>query len=178
MGEAISGFVQDALGITDGAFGVNATEMLIQISSTILLFLVVRYFFWNKVTDYLENRKTEMTSEYEEARKANLEAYGLKEEAEGELNSLRLSAKGVLDEAKIRGEEERKNILQKAKGEANKLVDDANKEITSNIEKARNSINTEIVSVATLMAEKIIKRELDDEKHKELIKEVTKEVIN
>lgn len=178
MGEAIQSFVEDALGITNGVFGVNGTEMLIQITSTILLFLVIRFFFWNKVTEYLESRKQVMKEEYESARVANEEAQGMRVEAEGELNTIRLKSKDLIDEAKVRGEEERKAILQKAKSEADKLVTDANKEIQSNIEKARNSINDEIVSVATLMAEKIIKKEIDEKKHKDLVKEVTNEVIN
>ena len=40
------------------------------------------------------------------------------------------------------------------------------------IEKARTSINDEIVNVAVLMAEKVVKREIDTSKHKDLIDEV------
>ena len=84
----------------------------------------------------------------------------------------------MMDDAKVRGEEERKAILVKAKSEADKMVVDAQKEIESNIEKARNNINTEIVSVATLMAEKIIGKEIDEKKYKDIIKDATKEVAN
>ena len=178
MGEAISNFVQDALGITDGVFGINATEMLIQISATLILFLVVRFFFWNKVTDYLEGRKEAMVQEYNEAKNANDEAKGMREEAEAELTLIKTRSKSMIDDAKVRGEEERKVILTKAKSEADKMVVDAQKEIESNIEKARNNINQEIVSVATLMAEKIIGKEIDESKHKDMIKEATKEVAN
>jgi len=178
MGEAISSFVQDALGITNGVFGVNATEMLIQISATLILFLVIRFFFWNKVTDYLEGRKEAMVQEYNDAKNANDEAKGKREEAEGELNLIKERSKSMMDDAKVRGEEERKAILVKAKSEADKMVVDAQKEIESNIEKARNNINTEIVSVATLMAEKIIGKEIDEKKYKDIIKDATKEVAN
>ena len=176
--EKISNFVNDALGLTDGAFGVDGTEMLIQIGSTILLFLVVRFFFWNKVTDYLEGRKEAMKQEYLDAKNASLEAAKHKEEAETELIDIRKGAKGVFDEAKERGEVERKVILEKARGEATKLVSDAHIEIDSQVEKARSSINEEIVSVATLMAEKIIEKELDDKEHKDMIKKISKEVLN
>jgi F-type H+-transporting ATPase subunit b len=178
MGEAIQSFVEDALGITNGVFGVNAQEMLIQISSTIILFLVVRFFFWNKVTAYLEERKQAMITEYNDAKSANDEAKSMRDEAQGELELLKTRSKSLIDDAKVRGEDERKAILEKAKSEADNLVVEAQKEIESNIEKARSSINKEIVSVATLMAEKIIKKEIDESKHKELIKEVTKEVAN
>jgi F-type H+-transporting ATPase subunit b len=178
MGEAISSFVQDALGITNGAFGVNATEMLIQISATLILFLVIRFFFWNKVTDYLEGRKEAMVQEYNDAKNANDEAKNKRKEAADELTLIKQRSKSMMDDAKVRGEEERKVILVKAKSEADKMVVDAQKEIESNIEKARNNINTEIVSVATLMAEKIIGKEIDEKKYKDIIKDATKEVAN
>jgi len=178
MGEAISSFVQDALGITDGVFGINATEMLIQISATLILFLVVRFFFWNKVTDYLEGRKEAISQEYNDAKNANDEAIGMREEATAELNLIKSKSKSMIDDAKVRGEDERKAILTKAKSEADKMVVDAQKEIESNIDKARNSINEEIVSVATLMAEKIIGKEIDEKKYKDMIKKATKEVAN
>lgn len=176
--EKIRSFVEDALGLTDGAFGVDGTEMLIQIASTIILFLIVRFFFWNKVTEYLEGRKLAMQKEYEDAKQANQEAALKREEAVKELDDIRHSSKDMLDEARARGAEERKDIIEKAKKDATKLVDDAHKEIESQIEKARKDINDEIVSVATLMAERIIKKEIDEDKHKELIKEISKEVAN
>jgi F-type H+-transporting ATPase subunit b len=178
MGEAIQSFVNDALGIVEGAFGVSPKEMAIQILSTLVLFLIVRFFFWNKVTDYLEGRKEAMAQEYNDAQNAKDEAKGLREEADAELTMIKMKSKSMVDEAKIRGEEERRAILNKAKSEADKMVVDATKEIESNIEKAKNSINDEIVSVATLMAEKIIGKEIDEKKHKDMIKKATKEVAN
>lgn len=171
VAEAIKVFI-------DGAIGVNPKEMIIQIASTLLLFLVVRYFFWNNITAYLEKRKNHMAQEYDEADEANLQAQSLKEKAVGELTEIRLSAKGIIDEAKDRGETERSQIVGNAKKEATVVMENAQKEIESEIEKARSSINDEIVSVAVLMAEKVIKKEIDESKHKELLEEVTKEVIS
>ena len=160
------------------SIGVDITEMAIQILSTLLLFLVVRYFFWNNITDYLEKRKEVMAKEYEEAKAANLEAVSIKEKADLELTEIRLSAKGVIDDAKNRGELERNDIVKKAKNEADIVISNARKEIDSEIEKARSNLNEEIVSVAVLMAEKVIKKEIDESKHQDLIKEVTKGVAS
>ena len=160
------------------SIGVDLVEMGIQIGSTILLFLIVRHFFWNNITEYLEKRKVFMANEYEDAKNANLEAISLKEKAEGELTEIRLSAKGVIDDAKDRGELERTDIVKKAKKEARIVISNAQKEIDSEIEKARSNLNEEIVSVAVLMAEKVIKKEIDASKHKELISEVTKGVAS
>lgn len=171
VAQAISEFIESAI-------NVNPVEMLIQVLATLLLFIVVRYFFWGNITTYLENRKDLMNSEINEAQEKNKEAIALKEQAETELHKVREDAKSIIDDAKTRGEDERVKIVSKAKGEADKVMQNAKSEIESEVEKARANINDEIVSVATLMAEKIIKKEIDSEKHKELINDVTKEVVN
>lgn len=169
VAEAIREFVNNSL-------GVNLIEMVIQISSTILLFLVVKFFFWNHVTDYLEGRKEAMNEEYNKAQLASKEAKELQVEAETKLHDIRQSAKTLYDEAKERGELERKNIVEQAKTEAERLVQNAHVEIEQELEKVKLDINNEIVTVATLMAEKIIQKEIDPKKHKDLIKSVTREV--
>ena len=171
VAESIRSFIQNAI-------SVNPIEMLIQVLATLLLFLVVRYFFWENITGYLDKRKELMNSEIEEAQSSNLEAKQLKEVAELELQDVRNSAKSIIDEARDRGEQERSKIVGVAKVEAEKVMTNAKKEINSEIEKAKSSMNDEIVNVATLMAEKIIKKEIDADKHKDLIKEVTKGVSN
>ena len=95
MGEAIQSFVNDALGIVEGAFGVSPKEMAIQILSTLVLFLIVRFFFWNKVTDYLEGRKEAMAQEYNDAQNAKDEAKGLREEADAELTMIKMKSKSA-----------------------------------------------------------------------------------
>ena len=165
VAQAISEFIENAI-------NVNPVEMLIQVLATLLLFIVVRYFFWESITNYLQSRKDLMNSEINEAQEKNKEATVLKDQAAAELQQVREEAKSINDDAKNRGEEERSKIVTKAKGEADKVMKNAKSEIESEVEKARANINDEIVNVATLMAEKIIKKEIDSDKHKDLIKEV------
>jgi len=169
VAEAIREFVNNSL-------GVNLIEMVIQIASTIVLFLVVKFFFWNNITDYLEKRKETMNEEYDKAQLASSTASDLQVQAETELLEIRHSAKGLFEEAKERGELERKNIITKAKTDAERLVENAHIEIEQELEKVKTEINNEIVMVATLMAEKIIQKEIDPKKHKDLIKDVSRQV--
>lgn len=171
VAQAIREFVENSL-------GVNPIEMLIQIGSTIVLFLVVRFTFWHHITDYLERRKQTMNEEYEQAELANKDAARLKTEAADELHEIRQSAKDLYDEAKQRGEDERKTIVDKAKQEAKRLVDNAHDEIQSELDKARAELNNEIVEVASLMAAKIIRREIDPKQHQDLIDEAASEVAD
>lgn len=175
--ELIKSFINDSM-FTNDAFGVNFTEMAIQIVSTLLLFLVIRFFFWNHITAYLEGRKVQMAKEYDDAKEASASAQEVKLIAEAELNKIRLSAKDLIEDSRARGEKERSEIVLKAKKEASIVLENAKKEIDSEVEKARIGLNDEIVSVAVLMAEKVIKREIDEKKHQDLVKDITNEVMN
>ena len=169
VAKAIEEFVNNSL-------GVNPIEMAIQIGSTIVLFLVVKFFFWNHVTAFLDKRKEAMNEEYDKAKKASKDADSLKAEAEAELQKIRQSAKGLYDEAKERGEEERKHIVTTAKHEADRLLSQALEDIADEWENAKTDMNNEIVQVATLMAQKIIDKELDEATQKRLVIELAGEV--
>jgi F-type H+-transporting ATPase subunit b len=166
---AIEEFVNQAL-------GVNLIEMAVQIGSTIVLFLVVKFFFWNHVTDYLDKRKQEMKEEYETAARAKEEATSLKMEAEEELKEIRLTAKSIYEEAKERGEEERTRIVKEAKEHADRLLTQAHKEIEQEWENAKSDMQNEILEVASLLAQKALKQELDEVTQQRLISQISKEV--
>ncbi len=166
---AIEEFVNQAL-------GVNLIEMAVQIGSTIVLFLVVKFFFWNHVTDYLDKRKQEMKEEYETAARAKEEATSLKMEAEEELKEIRLTAKSIYEEAKELGEEERTRIVKEAKEHADRLLTQAHKEIEQEWENAKSDMQNEILEVASLLAQKALKQELDEVTQQRLISQISKEV--
>ena len=56
--------------LVETAIDVNATEMAIQIASTLLLFVVVKIFFWEKITAFIESREKFMADEYSQAETA------------------------------------------------------------------------------------------------------------
>jgi F-type H+-transporting ATPase subunit b len=171
VAQAISDFIEYAI-------NVNPVEMLIQVLATLLLFVVIRIYFWGNINDYLERRKDLMNTEINEAQEKNKEATLLQKEADELLVSARVEAKDIIDGAKSKGEDERVKIISKAKADAKKVMENAKDEIASEVEKAKASMNDEIVSVATLMAGKILEKEIDSKKHKKLIEDISKEVAN
>jgi F-type H+-transporting ATPase subunit b len=169
--EAIREFV-------NGALGVNFREMMIQIASTLVLFIVVRFYFWNHITEYLQKRQDAMDQAYNEAESTQKEADQIKKEAEKALEETKMSAKQTLEEAKSRGKQKEQEIVQTAKANAATIKKNAEAEVDRLYEQAKGSMEEEIVSVATIMAEKIIQKELDEKKYKALLKEATDEVTS
>lgn len=155
--------------IIDGALGVNLLDMIIQIAATLILVIIVKYFFWGRITDFLEKRKNIMSQEMESAKKENENAKALKEKRENEYNELKLKSKEYLDSAKYKAEQEKIRILEKAKDNADKMMEKAIKDIEAKKIKAETELHKEAVTIATSMAEKIIRKELNDKDYQDLI---------
>lgn len=159
----------DALSETiSSALQINVYQMLIQIASTLILVVIVRVFFWKKITAFLERRKAYIEDEIKSAESFNQEAKQIKSDAELERRELLERSKEILDNAKVQGEAERQQIVENAKKEATRLMEAKKDELAMEQEKARAELKNEVIDLAVKMAEKIIQEEVDDKKYKDL----------
>ena len=88
--------------ILQNAFGVNLTDFIINLSATILLLLIVRFFFWNKVTNFLDAKKEKIKEEYKDAASIKAEAEEIKKEADQTLIDSKTEANKIMVDAKHR----------------------------------------------------------------------------
>ena len=173
LADTLKAFVEESLGLL---FGTGLEDILIQLGGTVLLFLVIRKFFWKNVTDFLEKRRVYMDEELFKAEAMKLEAAEIKANTEEAYKTLRNSVTKTIEDAKLRAQKEEAVILSHAKAEAQRLKLEAEKEIELEVLKAQDQMKKEIVTVATILAEKIIQKELDEKKYASLVEEATKEV--
>ncbi len=157
--------VKDAV---EKAMGASLLDMAIQIGATFILVLIVKFFFWDKITAFLAKRKEMMENELTSAKQANEEALALQEKTTQEYHDLKAMSKDYLEKARLRGEEERDVIVGKAKDEAKNLLTQAEKEIAIEKKKAEADIRKEVVDLAALMATKIIEKEIDGKSYQDL----------
>jgi len=160
----IDKIVQAVSEAINSALGVTLTDMLVQLAATIILIIIVKVFFWGKITAFLEKRQAYMASELQTAETAKVEAEALREKNESDLNELKQKAKDIIDNAKKKAEYERQTIIARAKTEAEATLSSAKSEIDSESEKARERMQNEAVDLAALIAEKIINQEVDRQK--------------
>ena len=162
--------------LVDIALGVNLVEMIIQIVATVILVIVVKLFFWNKVTAFLDQRREFINKEIEDATSKNEEANVLKTNVEETLSEAREEAKSIVDEAKKQGEEKKRSIVNDAKKDAETVKNNARRDIEQEVEVARNELRKEIVEIASLLSEKAIKNKLTKKVYDKLIDEAIDEV--
>lgn len=178
--EAIMTYIKRSLGPITGANGgtdmlTAAAEFGVQLASTIILFICIRFFLWKPITKILETRREAIDKDLKDAKEAKETAIELQAKLEAELSEAKANVKALLDQAEKDGNIKREQIIQEAKEEARRRLDNLENELAlekSNMEK---QIKQEIVDIAFQAAEKIVSKEIDRNKYIDVIDEVLKE---
>jgi len=149
------------------AFGVNLTEFLINIIATIILVLIVRFFFWNKVTSFLDKKKEKIRDEYKDASSIKENAEAKMVEANNALSQSKKYAALIVDKARKEADAESAKIVSDAKVKAQSIVDDGREEAEKQKSYAVHEAKAEIVDVASKIASKMINDNIDQDKYNE-----------
>ena len=142
-----------------------------------ILFFVMSYFLFNPAREVLEKRRKRIAGDLETAKTSREDALALKAEYEDKIKSIDKEAQEILDAARQKKRKKQEaDILAEAREEANRIVDRANREIELEKKKALEDMKTEIVSIASLMAEKAVAASMDVKIQDSLIEETLKEM--
>ena len=141
----------------------------------LILFLVVKYKFWGKITTNLEKRQKALADSLADGEKAKEETQKVMEES----NQQKIEMKKKLDEMLSESERNAKIRFEEAKQKNEEEIKFAKKQALEDLERSRNAmeqdIKKEIVSVAADMASKIVKREINLSDNENIIKETLEE---
>ncbi|WIV12181.1 F0F1 ATP synthase subunit B [Proteiniborus sp. MB09-C3] len=154
----------------------DPVNFLLQISATLVLFLILRHFLFKPVSKFLADRKERIAQELGEAKSHREEAETLKKEYESRIDEAKQEARGIVDSAKKRGEELKAEIVVSAKTEAGNVLAKAKSDIEREKEKTMAELKSEVVEIAMMAAEKVVEKSLDEKAHKEMINKFIDEV--
>ena len=142
----------------------------------LLLFFVLAKYAWKPLIKMLDDRESMIRSSLDDAEKAKLELERLNKESEAITAKARSEAQAILAESKTVAEKVKEDTIAKAKEQAIKISDDAQKQIQVEKDKAITDIKQEVVNLTLLVAEKLINKNLNDADNKSLIEESLKKV--
>jgi len=146
---------------------LSASQIFAQIISFLLLFFIMRVFVWKKFLKLLDDRKARIASELKSMDEARLEVAKAMGEYERKLSAIDGLAKARIEEAVAEGERIAKEILDKARLDAEKAEINSREMIEGEIKKAREDLKKDIVDITIAIAEKVIAEKLtaaDDRK--------------
>ncbi len=175
--ESIVSTVEQALGPLANLKieGVHVRDIIIQLVSTIILFLVVRFFLWKPITNILEKRREAIDKSLEEASVARENAKQIEAELSTELSNAKMQIKELLDKAEKDGNARREEIIKDAKEEAKRRLDNLELELQQEKKNMEKEIRQEIVDIAFAAAEKIVAKEINHDKYLNVVEDILKE---
>ncbi len=151
-------------------------DAVLMIIAIFFLFLIMSYFLFNPVRKMLNSRKEKIQGELETAKQDMEEAQKLRREYEAKLKNIDKEAEGILSEARKKALSNENQIIAQAKEEAARILDRARVEAELERQKLSDDVKREIISVASLMASKVVAVSIDTTVQNQLIDETLKEM--
>lgn len=152
------------------------SDSLLTIIAVFVLFLILSYNLFNPARKILEDRKNRIQNDIETAQNDKDEALALKEEYENRLKTVDKEVEQILSEARKKAMDSENKIIAEARKEAAAIIERANVEAELEKQKVVDEVKQEMVSIASLMAGKVVSANIDTEIQDSLINETLKEI--
>lgn len=151
-------------------------DSLITAVNILILFAGLSYFLYNPVRKMLTTRQEKIKEELKDAKDKQVAANDLKNEYEEKLKSTRIEIDKMLDDARRQAKTQSDEIIANARKEAADIVERGNHEILLEKEKAMDELKGEVVNISTMLATKIIKKNVDQGMADEMFNETLAEI--
>lgn len=147
---------------------VNVWDIAFTIINIVVLYLFMRHFLIGPVRKILAERKQMIERDLDDAKNTRTEAEQLKVQYEVSLEKADGEALQIIENAKSRAGDEYNRILAQAKEDAIKKLEDADRTITLEREKAMNDLKASVAGLAMAAAAKLISEQSGPDYDKEL----------
>lgn len=152
-----------------GLFSINLGLSIWTVVVFISLVLLLRKFAWGPILGAVEAREQRIQAVLDESAAQRDEAARMLDEHKRQLADARRQASEVIAEGKAAGERIRKEIEEKARADAQGIVDAALREIERERDRALAELRKESVDLALAAAAKLMHERLDDARDRELV---------
>ncbi len=153
--------------------GAAAGTLIAQIVTVVLGFFVVvwilKAFAWGPIIQAIDDRRNEISQEFTDIEQKQATLNSQIKDYEERLRQIDAEARERTNKAIEEGRKAAETILADAKKSADDLKAKAENDIKLEIEKSRVELRDEIVSLTIKATEKLLKSELNDDRHKELV---------
>lgn len=142
----------------------------------LLVIVVLGKFAWGPLLGGLQQREEFIRRSLQEAKQDREAAEARLREYEEKLSTAGVEATQIVEKGKSEGEKLRAGIEDKARDEADKMVDRARREIELAKQSAIKDLYATSSELATEIASRILQRELNPQDHEKLISDSIKEL--
>ena len=154
----------------------NLWQVLISLANLTLLYLGLKKFLYKPVKAVLENRKAAIAKYYAEAEESRNSANAARDEYAAKLATAHGKADEIIHDATVIANRRGDKIVAEAREKAEEIVRQGELEANMEKKKAMASIRRDITDVSAAMTEQLLKREMKEGDHRNMIDEFLKGV--
>lgn len=146
-------------------------QILTQIAGFIILLWLLKKFAWGHILNMLDERRNKIASEFQAIEESKKDLSILKIEYESKLSEIETYTQTRLREGIKEGERIAKEIIDKAREEAIKLLKEKEQEIKKEREKALRDLESRIIDISVTIATRVIGKTLSKEDNLKIVNE-------
>ena len=140
------------------------------------LVLAMSYLLFNPARKMLKDRQERISNDIDSAKEDKESAEALKAEYEAKLKEVDKEAEGILAEARQKAMKNQAKMIDEAKEEASRIVKRAQEEAELEKKHAMDDMKQEMITVAAMMAQKVVAASIDTNIQSTLVDETLKEM--
>lgn len=149
---------------------LNPVQVIVQILNFLAVFFILRALFWRKFLGLLDARKAEVAADYEKAAQAKAETERLKTEYQDKIASIQDAGRAKLQEIVVEAERLAQGVRHKAQDDANRIIENARRDIQYELSRAKTELKEEVVNLAVSLTEHALEDTLTEEEDQRLTK--------
>lgn len=154
-----------------GLIEINWSIIMIWIT-VIVLFLVLKKFFFEKVKNFMETRSNSIQDAFDSAEAVNRRADEKMQNYTKRIANVEAEGREIIRDAKIKADAQAREIIEDANKQATEIMNKAEKNIEREMQKAMEEMRKEVAALAMLAAERIVEREIQNIGQDEIVDEV------
>lgn len=160
-------------------FGLNpqlAHDTILLALAILFLFTMMSYLLFNPARKMLKDRQERIKNDIDMAKNDRKDAVALKEEYDAKLKGVEKDAEEILSAARQKALKNEARIIDEAKEEAARIIKRANEEALLEKKRVMDEAKQEMISIASLMAGKVVSASIDTTVQDALVEETLKEI--
>ncbi len=150
-------------------FGVNWPFFIAQLVNFAILFFLLKRFLYKPILDMLEKRRVEIEEGLANAKKMAEDAKKFDAEQTALFQKAKKESQAIVENAVQAGEKIRDGIMKDAAEKSKEMTDAAMARIEEEKSKMLGEVRSEVLSLASSIAEKILREKMDTAHDKKFI---------
>ena len=151
-------------------------EVAVQIFGFAVVFFVLKKLAWKGLLGAIDERRHKIEAGFGDIENQKKSLAQLEKDYRARLDNIEQEGRVKIQEAANVGVALARDIQDKARQDAQKMIDRAQAEILQDIAKAKSAMRKELVDLSALISEKIIREKLDAKEHEKLVDHFLKDL--